>query len=206
MSLHLRALIGRRVTVRLAIIAGIVSLQILLTIATALVVKQNQSLRDEASMYQALAAPPVGGDVPPITGIDWTGVERAVFYDQERPTLIYAFSKDCGPCVSNWVAMRAIQKMSPDRLRIVYVDLIDALAGDYLREHGMESDVVFSRLDPRSTLHYRVRATPQSALVDRSGRVVWSKLGKFSPDDVASLLAIVEEHEQQLSEVKGVQQ
>ena len=182
-------------------------MQILLTIACALALSQNQSLRNEASLYQALAAPPVGRDVPPITGLDWTGVKRQIVYGEDQhPTLIYGFSKDCGPCISNWAAMRTLQELTPHRLRIVYVDTVDALTDDYLREHGMDSDVVFSRLDADSALHYRVRATPQSQLIVRSGRVVWSKIGKFTPDDLAGLLAIIEKHERQSSATKGVQQ
>lgn len=195
MSSHLMALIGRHVTVRLPTIAGLVGMQVLLTIACALALRQNQTLRNEALMYQKLAVPPIGRDVPPIAGIDWTGAKRQVVYGEEQqPTLIYGFSKDCGPCISNWAAMRTLQELSPHRLRIVYVDTVDALTDDYLREHGLDSDVVFSGLDADSALHYRVRATPQSQLVDRSGRVVWSKIGQFSPDDVAGLLAIIDEH------------
>jgi hypothetical protein len=182
-------------------------MQILLTIACAMVLNQNYSLRNEVSMYQALAAPPIGRDVPPIVGVDWTGTTRQVTYDDsQHPTLIYSFSKDCVPCISNWSAMRAFQDLSPERLRIVYINTVDALSGDYLREHRMDSAVIFSRLDSESALHYRGRATPQSQLVDRHGRVVWSKIGTFSRDDVADLLALVAEHRQVASETEGVQQ
>lgn len=208
MSSPLLAVIGQRVTVRLATIVGLVGMQILLTIACALALRQNQLLRGEVSTYQKLAAPPVGSNVPAIAGIDWNGVKRQVAYGEERlPTLVYGFSKDCGPCVANWAPMRTLQKLSPHRIRIVYVntvDSVDALTDDYLREHGLDSDRVFLRLDADSALHYRVRATPQSQLVDRSGRVVWSKIGQFSPDDVAGLLTMIDEHEQS-SEARGGQ-
>ena len=112
MSSRLMALIGRLITVRLITIAGLVGMQVLLTIACVLALRQNQALRNEALTYQKLAAPPIGGNVPPITGIDWTGAERQVRYGEEpRPTLIYGFSKDCGPCISNWAAMRTLQEL-----------------------------------------------------------------------------------------------
>lgn len=203
----LKALIARHVTVRLTTVVGIVALEMLLMIACVIVLLRNQTLQNNVVMYRALAAPAVGQYLPPITGIDWAGSKREVVYGQDvRPTLIYELSKDCGACVSNWVAMRAVQRMSPNRLRIVYVDTIDALSKDYLREHGMDSDIVFSRLDPDVATHYNARATPQSLLVDQTGRLVWSRVGSFSTADTAELLEIVEKVVQQLSETKGVLQ
>jgi hypothetical protein len=93
--------------------------------------------------------------------------------------------------------MRSIQSMSPSRLRIVYIDTIDKLTEDYLQKHGMAQDVVFSTLDPYSILNYQTRGTPQAELVDRRGRVVWTKLGEFRPADIAHLVAAIEKHEGQ---------
>ncbi len=199
----IRAFFAQSATVRPVTIWAVVTLLLLLTIACALARRENQSLRDQVSMYQRLAAPSVGRYLPPIAGIDWTGARREVTYgNDQRLTLIYAFSRDCLPCISNWAAMRSVQELSPHRLRIVYLNLVDTLTGDYLREHGIDTAVVFSRLDPEDAIHYEVKGTPQSQLADQSGRVVWSKLGTFRPADITNLVALVEEHEHR-SETKG---
>jgi hypothetical protein len=91
--------------------------------------------------------------------------------------------------------MRSVQKLSPARLRIVYIDTVDRLTEDYLREHGMVQDIVFFKLDAYSALDYQSRGTPQAELVDRQGRVVWSSLGEFRAADVAKLFAAIEKGE-----------
>jgi hypothetical protein len=190
-----RALIDRRITVRLVTAAAVVAVQVVLTIACILALRQNGTLREQAATYLMWAAPSVGRNVPAIEGIDWKGVRQIVEYNQDhRPTLVYTVSKDCPHCQVNWTAMRSIQALSPARLRLVYIDTVDQLTESYVREHGMAQDIVFSRLDPSSATHYEMRGTPQAELIDGKGRVVWSKLGEFRAADLAKLLAAIEKY------------
>jgi len=128
-----------------------------------------------------------------------------VEYNQDqRPTLIYSFSKNCGACRANWPAMKAIQQLSPDRLRIVYVDHVDKLTIADLLEYGLTRDVVFTKLDPFSDVSYEVRATPQAELVDKKGHVVWTNVGAFRPIDHTALVdAIYKLERQSLTASKG---
>lgn len=193
----LRGLLDRRLTLSIPTAAAIVAMQVLLTVSSYLLLQQNRSLRDLAAMNLALAAPVVGRNVPALTGKDLTGATRAVEYGEDpRPTLIYGFSQECGPCITNWAAMRAIQEMSPGKLRIVYINTSDNLTPDYLREHGIPQDAVLSALDPNSVLHYGIKATPQSELVNGEGIVVWTKLGKFEAADLEDLVTAIQQAQQ----------
>jgi hypothetical protein len=195
-------LLDPRISVRSATVAAMVVMQFLLTVACVLAVRQIILLGERVEIYRKWTAPLVGRDVPPITGLDWTGARRTVEYNDERPTLIYSFKENCGACRANWAAMKSIQRLSPDRLRIVYVDRKDKLTEAYLLEHGLAQDVVFAKLDPFSEVSYQVRATPQAELVDRAGRVVWTNVGAFRPIDLSALLEAIETHERQSLEAK----
>jgi len=187
--------ISRKVTVPLWGILGVACLQGLLAVACVLTLQQNGLLRERAQMYLKLAAPLVGRELPPLSGTDSLGRQEVVTYGGDgRPTLIYAFSKDCDACVKNWPAMQAVQRMSPQHLRVVYLNTADLLTSDYRRQHGIESDTVFQSLSAESAEHYRVRATPQAELVDSEGRVVWSRLGEFGEDGLKELIAAVGEN------------
>lgn len=196
-------LVERRVTLRLATVAAAVVLQLLLTLACVLALRQNHSLSERVEIYRKWAAPLVGREVPPITGVDRTGATRVFAYkDDQRPTLIYSFSKNCGACKTNWTAMRAIQQLSPSRLRVVYFDPFDELTEAFLLEHGLAQDVLFTKLDPLSAASYQIRGTPQTELVDKDGRVLWASIGAFGPSDLAALMEAVEEHERQRVEAE----
>lgn len=195
-------LVDQRVTMRSVAVAAMVAMQILLTIACALAVRQISTLRERAETYRKWTAPLVGRAVPTITGFDGTGARKTVEYNQDqKPTLIYSFSEHCGACQANWEALKSVQRLSPDRLRIVYVDLKDELADIYLIQHGLTRDALFTKLDPLSEVSYQVRATPQTELVDRAGRVMWTSVGAFRPDDLAAFMAAIEKHERQSVEV-----
>jgi hypothetical protein len=195
---QIKDVIGRRISVRLPTVAAMVAMQVLLTVACALSVRQNISLAERVEIYRKWSAPLTGRDVPAITGLDRTGARRTVEYDRDpRPTLIYSFTQNCGACRANWQAMKAIQQLSPDRLRIVYLNTKDELPEAYLLEHGLTRDVLFTKLDPFSEVSYQVRATPQTELVDKTGRVVWTNVGAFRSDDLTALVGAIEKLERQ---------
>lgn len=190
--------IDRRISVRLTTVATLIAMQFLLMVACAFAVRQILSLSERVEIYRKWTAPLVGRDVPTMTGLDWTGARRTVEYNQDqRPTLIYSFSQNCGACRANWQAMKSIQQLSPDRLRIIYVDHNDDLTNAYLLEHGLTQDVLFTKLDPFSEVSYQVRATPQTELVDKTGRVIWTNVGAFRTTDLAALEGAIDKHEQQ---------
>lgn len=199
-------LMARSVNVRPATIVVVMALQICLTVACVLVLRLNTSLEQRAEIYRKRSAPIAGRPVPTLTGLDWAGNKRSVEYKDSRPTLIYSFNDSCGACEANWPALRSVQELSPIRLRIVYVNPYDKLSEAYLREHGLDEDVLFTKLDELSAASYEIRATPQTELVDRQGRVIWSNVGAFRPTDLAALVTAIEEHERQPVEVsKGAE-
>ena len=194
-----KAFVNRRVTLRLMTVAALVAVQLALTLACVLALRQNQTLRERAAMFLSRAAPLVGRSVPPVTGLDWTGTRRVVEFSRDQPpTLVYVFSVHCPRSVANWTQVRTVQKLSPARLRIIYVDSIDplgTLTKDYLQERGIADDMVFSTLDGESALAYQIRGTPQAELVDKNGHVIWSRLGEFRPVDLEELVAAIETQE-----------
>lgn len=195
---HIHRLLDRRVSVRVPAAAALVVVQVMLVLACVVAVRQITVLSERVEIYRKWTGPLVGRNVPPITGVDRRGDRRSIEYGKDpRPTLIYSFSQNCGACRANWAAMKGVQSLSPDRLRIIYVDLKETLTEEYLRDHGLAQEVLFAKLDPFSEVSYQVRATPQAELVDRSGRVIWTNLGAFRPTDLAALNSAIARHEEQ---------
>lgn len=178
---------------RVATLAILVSVNLLLVVASLFALRQNVRLRNELAYDDALLTPANGSVVPPLAGQDLTGAPQTIAYGQDpRPTLIYTFSQRCGYCSENWRAMRSFQAFAPHRLRIVYVDVQgDLFTPEYLAVHGMEQSLLLSRLSPSIAYVYNARAVPQALLVDHHGHVQWSRVGELAPSDISRAVALI---------------
>lgn len=186
----LTAALGRRLSLRLAAVVALVGLNLLLVAMCLLALRQNVELRRVAAQYLALLTPANDSLAPPLIGEDWTGVPQTVQYQDRRPTLVYTFNERCG--LENWRAMRSLQALAPRRLRIVYIDTTDKLTSDYLAEKGIGKSELFVRLTPTTELAYQARVVPQLVLLDRDGRVQWSRAGVLARGDLSEVSSVIE--------------
>jgi hypothetical protein len=74
-----------------------------------------------------------------------------------------------------------------DTVRTVGVDITATSTAAFLSQHQFADVPVFLRIDPQATLNYHFSLTPQTILVDRTGKVekVWS--GVLSDSSLAEI-------------------
>lgn len=197
MALHtlsaISGALGRRASLSFGTVAGFVAVDLLLVAACLLAMRQNVWLRGEVASDVALLTPANGTVVPPLTGEDPMGAAHTIGYNQDqRPTLVYAFSKECGHSSQNWRAMHPLQELAPRLLRIAYIDTFnDLFTPAYLASSGIGQSALLVRLSPQAAVTYNPRAVPQLLLVDQHGRVQWSHVGELAPDDVSKALSLI---------------
>lgn len=186
--------LARRFSLPFGAVIAFVTVDVLLVAACIVTLRQNRLLRNEVVNVQALLAPTKGTTAPPLSGTDWTGKPRTIFYEQDhRPTLVYMFTKRCPFCQDNWRAMRLLQALVPDRLRIVYVDTSgDAFTQQYLDDTGIGTSVLLVDLSSQVVaMTYEARAVPQLVLVNHAGRVQWSHVGELARSDISTALSLI---------------
>src|SRR6185437_13244799 len=124
---------------------------------------------------EALQAPMRGSFPPALVGTDWSGDQEEIGYGRDsRATLVFTFTKECPECRESWQALRSAQSLAPSSLRIVYVDVIDKLVPVYLASNRIPRNNLLVSLSPLSAVAYGARTVPQSELLDRGGKVVWT--------------------------------
>ena len=196
MSSTIHSAHARQITMRVGTVAALVVAQLLLIGVCLIAIHQNRRLRNLASDYRAMLEPRTGRQVPSLTGQDWKGVPRSFDYNGLGvPTLVYTISQACVYCEENWTSLRPLQDIAPARLRIVYVDTVDRLSEDYVNRYRMDSSPILANLDPYSAIAYQAHFRPQAELVNQTGRVLWTKVGKFEKADVAKVLSLVAEEQ-----------
>jgi hypothetical protein len=186
--------LGCHTGMRFGIVVAFVAVDLILVAVCLFAVRQNVRLRGEVANYVALLTPQNGTAVPPLAGLDWTGTRQTVAYGQDqRPTLVYAFSKECGYCKENWHALRSLQMLALRRVRFVYIDVIgDTFTQQYLAANGIGQSVLLVQLSPEVRYAYEARLMPQVLLVDHSGRVQWSHIGELASSDISKALSLIE--------------
>jgi hypothetical protein len=140
---------------------------LLLLSANVALIHQNSQLKAQ------LALPP-----PALRGLDLAGKPVEVLYGKDpRKVLVMVFSPTCAFCDQNWPKWQAmISSLDRSAVRPVAVDVTSTATADFLSQHQLASLPVFLKVDPRATLNYRFQLTPQTILVDQSGKVerVWT--------------------------------
>ena len=175
------------------VIGALVAMNLLLVAACLFALRRNAMLRTDVANDEALLTPPKGATLPPLVGKDYTGAERAVVYGHDpRPTLVYTFTMECPHCQRNWRAMRSIQALAPNRLRIVYVDTTDNLfTYKYLTAKGIKQSALLVQLEPETAVAYDARAVPQLLLAGHDGKVQWSHVGELTRSEISSVVSLI---------------
>jgi hypothetical protein len=151
---------------------------LLLLAANIALIHQNSQLKAR------LAAPPPqleaaqGAQMPDLRGFDLAGKPLEILYGKDpRKVLVLVYSPTCAFCKQNWPKWQAmITSLDPSAVRTVAVDVTSSSSEIFIQQHQLAGLPVFQKVDPQATVDYRFQLTPQTILVDPTGKVekVWT--------------------------------
>jgi hypothetical protein len=150
---------------------------LLLLAANIALIRQNSQLKAR------LAAPPQleaaqGAQMPDLRGFDLAGKPLEILYGKDpRKVLVLVYSPTCAFCKQNWPKWQAmITSLDPSAVRTVAVDVTSSSSEIFIQQHQLAGLPVFQKVDPQATVDYRFQLTPQTILVDPTGKVekVWT--------------------------------
>lgn len=167
---------------------------LLLLAANIALIRQNRELKAQLSLPPPTLEAAPGSQVPDLKGFDEQGRPVEVLYGKEpRKTLVLVYSPTCGFCDENWPKwFSLIPTLDRATVRPVLVDVTATSSQAFLAAHRLAGVPVFVQVDPRATLGYRFQLTPQTILVDSTGKVerVWT--GVLNDSNTAELKRLVE--------------
>jgi peroxiredoxin len=152
-------------------------------------VYQNRELKSRLSVPPPVLQATAGAQMPDLKGFDPDGKPVALHYgNDQRQVLVLVFSPTCPFCEQNWPKWaEVIKSLDGSRVRPVGVDVTSTTTNDFDSQHAMAGMPVIAKVDPVARLDYRLQLTPQTILVDASGKVekVWT--GVLKDADVSEL-------------------
>jgi peroxiredoxin len=121
----------------------------------------------------------VGAWVPPLEVIDSSGKSTVLSYSKSvGPTVLYAFSPDCGWCKRNLTSVRALAEQTAGRYRFVGLSIGNAATTN----HGYQHDVnfpVYVATSQASLSLYKLERTPHTLVISPDGYIVKSWQGAY---------------------------
>jgi peroxiredoxin len=156
-------------------ISGCCVLLLALNIA---LVFQNRELKSRLSMPPPVLQATAGSQMPDLKGFDPDGKPVEVRYGTDpRQVLVLVFSPTCPFCEQNWPKWTAVIKsLDGSLVRPVGVDVTSTTTDIFDSQHAMGEMPVIAEVDPVARVDYRFQLTPQTILLDATGKVekVWS--------------------------------
>lgn len=166
-----------------------------LTACVIIVVVAVQNRRLEArnlALRRAQFSISAGEHVPP-AWIPATNGDSLLLAPPGSRQLLYVLTTSCQYCLQSLPAWRHLTKRLEQRSEVsaivVSLDSLEATS-NYVRLHGIDLPVGILR-DDRIKSFYRAYAVPQTVLIDRGGRVVYSRPEALGVDAADSLLLII---------------
>lgn len=151
---------------------------VILLAANIALLRQNRQLKAQLSVPPPVLEAAAGTHVPDLKGFDPDGKPVQVLYGQDpRKVLVLVFSPTCPFCEQNWPKWeQVISSLDPSVVRPVGVDVTSTTTPPFVSQHQLTGLPVFLKVEPQATVNYRFQLTPQTILVDPSGKVekVWT--------------------------------
>lgn len=150
---------------------------LLLLAANIELIRQNRELKDRLALPPPTLEAPAGAQMPDLRGVDAGGKPVELLYGQDqRKVLVLVFSPVCGFCEQNWPQwQQVIASLDPAAVRPVGVDLTSTATESFSAQH-LPGVPVYMKVDPQATVRYSFQLTPQTILLDSTGKVekVWT--------------------------------
>lgn len=116
-----------------------------------------------------------GALLPALMGYDREGKKVIyAFNDNTRDTLLLVLSPGCHACDDNWPNWnRLIGKLDAKSIRLIIANATPNLVvtEDYLARHQIKEVPLVAEVMPEIAQSYRMGYTPQTVLIDHTGRV-----------------------------------
>jgi peroxiredoxin len=157
----------------------LLSFMLILVSLSLILVKQNLALK--ASLRARVEVPKglkLGTAVPALEGKDLSGNKIAVGYDAGgRKTILLSFSPQCSFCEKNMPNWEAIIKgADKNAFRVIGLSLSSLGLEEYVARHNFADTPLMTEINAGSRFVYKLGSTPQTILIDASGKVekVWT--------------------------------
>lgn len=128
-----------------------------------------------------------------------TGDEATLPFPSERPTILYFVAESCEWCRINAEAADSFRRHSSGRsgFLVVIRGSQSRPSTSFVSSYAAISDSISEQAGPfLMKVPFSIPGTPYTVALDRSGRVVGSRLGTYSgssPDDLLSALGLSDE-------------
>jgi peroxiredoxin len=151
---------------------------LLLLAANIALIHQNNQLKARLALPSPQLEAAQGAQMPDLRGFDLAGKPVEVLYGKDpRKVLVLVYSPTCAFCNQNWPKWQAmITSLDRSAVRTVAVDVTSSSSDTFIQQHQLTGLPVFQKVDPQATVDYRFQLTPQTILVDPTGKVekVWT--------------------------------
>lgn len=131
------------------------------------------SLKEEARLKHGQALPTLKGQ--DLDGKPW----QVDYSSDDRPTLIYVYSSDCGWCTRNFKNIRALAGEISATHRVVGLSLSPTPLKERRRQVAALGFPVLFDLAPHNLTSYRLGGTPETLIVGADGRLLEVWVGAY---------------------------
>jgi len=175
---------------KLLLVAGI-GVLIISMMMNVVMLRRNRTLGEWVEAYRSRLVIPKGVRLPTIQGRDLAGKPIAIdFEKQDHPTILFVFSPSCNVCTANWPKWDLILQSRPNtNWRAIFVNMGSPTTSEYRQLHALNHYSVVESLATESILAYRLFQTPETILLSREGKVIFSWEGAITDDVGKSLFA-----------------
>jgi peroxiredoxin len=151
---------------------------LVLLAANIALIHQNSQLKARLALPGPELEAAHNAQMPDLRGFDLAGKPLEVLYGKDpRGVLVLVYSPTCPFCDQNWPKWQAmITSLDRSAVRMVAVDVTSSSSEAFIQQHQLDGLPVFQKVDPQATMNYRFQLTPQTILVDPTGKVekVWT--------------------------------
>ncbi|GAC1348004.1 MAG: TlpA disulfide reductase family protein [Myxococcales bacterium] len=132
-------------------------------------------------------APQAGSASAPAVSLQLLAGGRSVPLPQGKVTLVDFWATWCAPCRASMPRVQSLwQEYAPRGVELYSVNTDDespqrrsAVAG-FLQENGLSFPVVLDDANRTASDAFRIASLPTMLVIDRQGRVVWSRVGAIT--------------------------
>ena len=155
-------------------------------------IRQNKTLKAQVSQPPPSLEAPIGAQMPELKGFDPGGREISIAYGKDlRKVLVFVYSPSCQFCTQNWPKWQQLfPELDRSAVRPIGVDVSATSTMDYIVRQFKDLPVV-TKVDPKDMVDYHLHLTPQTILVNQTGKVekVWS--GVLTDANVAEIKGMI---------------
>ncbi len=171
-------------------------LAVALIVSNVYAVHQSRSARQQYDQLRASTfAVAEGAVVPPLNGVRAGGTsEIEVNYASKHATLLLVFGPKCPYSNRNWPQWQHIlERIDRDKVQVAFVNaaVLDPVDMNFSLSHALGDEVVLSAVDSADRVAYRISLTPQTLVIDPTGKIKYVRTGMLDDSTVEEIVRLV---------------